>query len=204
LGAIGGEDAFLGLLTAAEHAEACACERVTGALPAMFGRSGASARPYLSERLRDHGRSSRFRATMAHCLAATAMGELQHASAVLAELETVRSEAEDVGLKAAIGRVLEDLQGTAPRDVPPAQGDPLAWYPAANGPSRDAAPALSDTTDVDVELAAGESQPEPVAQVIRQGPKIGRNAPCSCGSGKKYKKCCLEVDAALGPLNGLM
>lgn len=21
-------------------------------------------------------------------------------------------------------------------------------------------------------------------------PKIGRNAPCPCGSGKKYKKCC--------------
>ena len=25
---------------------------------------------------------------------------------------------------------------------------------------------------------------------IRSGPKIGRNAPCPCGSGKKYKKCC--------------
>ncbi|MBS0271843.1 MAG: SEC-C domain-containing protein [Proteobacteria bacterium] len=22
--------------------------------------------------------------------------------------------------------------------------------------------------------------------------KIGRNDPCSCGSGKKYKKCCLK------------
>ncbi len=27
---------------------------------------------------------------------------------------------------------------------------------------------------------------------IRTGPKIGRNDPCSCGSGKKYKKCCLK------------
>ncbi len=26
----------------------------------------------------------------------------------------------------------------------------------------------------------------------RPAPKIGRNAPCPCGSGKKYKKCCLE------------
>ena len=25
----------------------------------------------------------------------------------------------------------------------------------------------------------------------RNGPKIGRNAPCPCGSGKKYKKCCI-------------
>lgn len=27
--------------------------------------------------------------------------------------------------------------------------------------------------------------------VVRQGPKIGRNDPCPCGSGKKHKKCCL-------------
>ena len=28
------------------------------------------------------------------------------------------------------------------------------------------------------------------ATVVRKAPKIGRNDPCSCGSGKKYKKCC--------------
>jgi len=28
------------------------------------------------------------------------------------------------------------------------------------------------------------------APMRREGPKIGRNDPCSCGSGKKYKKCC--------------
>ena len=26
--------------------------------------------------------------------------------------------------------------------------------------------------------------------VVREEPKIGRNDPCTCGSGKKYKKCC--------------
>jgi preprotein translocase subunit SecA len=37
--------------------------------------------------------------------------------------------------------------------------------------------------------AAGEDAP--VAQPEkRDGDKIGRNAPCPCGSGKKYKKCC--------------
>ena len=25
--------------------------------------------------------------------------------------------------------------------------------------------------------------------------KIGRNDPCPCGSGKKYKKCCLRKDS---------
>jgi SEC-C motif-containing protein len=26
--------------------------------------------------------------------------------------------------------------------------------------------------------------------VVRSSPKIGRNDPCPCGSGKKYKRCC--------------
>jgi preprotein translocase subunit SecA len=29
-----------------------------------------------------------------------------------------------------------------------------------------------------------------VQQVVRAGEKVGRNDPCPCGSGKKYKKCC--------------
>lgn len=32
--------------------------------------------------------------------------------------------------------------------------------------------------------------PVPAEQVIRNNPKVGRNDPCTCGSGKKYKKCC--------------
>lgn len=29
-----------------------------------------------------------------------------------------------------------------------------------------------------------------LAPYRREGPKIGRNEPCPCGSGKKYKRCC--------------
>lgn len=29
-----------------------------------------------------------------------------------------------------------------------------------------------------------------VETVVHDGPRIGRNDPCPCGSGKKYKKCC--------------
>jgi uncharacterized protein len=29
---------------------------------------------------------------------------------------------------------------------------------------------------------------------VRPEPKVGRNEPCPCGSGKKYKKCCGAVD----------
>ena len=31
---------------------------------------------------------------------------------------------------------------------------------------------------------------EHASHTIVKGPKIGRNDPCPCGSGKKYKKCC--------------
>jgi len=31
---------------------------------------------------------------------------------------------------------------------------------------------------------------EPVQPIRRQAKKVGRNAPCPCGSGRKYKKCC--------------
>jgi SEC-C motif len=35
-----------------------------------------------------------------------------------------------------------------------------------------------------------------VETYVRGSPKIGRNEPCPCGSGKKYKKCCLPRDVA--------
>jgi SEC-C motif-containing protein len=35
-----------------------------------------------------------------------------------------------------------------------------------------------------------DGKPVGAPQVRRTAPKIGRNDPCPCGSGKKYKKCC--------------
>jgi len=32
--------------------------------------------------------------------------------------------------------------------------------------------------------------PKTIKPIVREEPKIGRNDPCPCGSGKKYKKCC--------------
>jgi preprotein translocase subunit SecA len=37
---------------------------------------------------------------------------------------------------------------------------------------------------------AGAGERQPVQQVVRGSAKVGRNDPCPCGSGKKYKKCC--------------
>ncbi len=40
-----------------------------------------------------------------------------------------------------------------------------------------------------VRMAGGGDGPAEVKQVVK-GKKVGRNDPCPCGSGKKYKKCC--------------
>jgi hypothetical protein len=31
--------------------------------------------------------------------------------------------------------------------------------------------------------------------IVNEQPKVGRNDPCPCGSGKKYKKCCLKTQS---------
>jgi preprotein translocase subunit SecA len=40
------------------------------------------------------------------------------------------------------------------------------------------------------EQHAGEREPEKPEPVRRAAAKVGRNEPCPCGSGKKFKKCC--------------
>ncbi len=43
-----------------------------------------------------------------------------------------------------------------------------------------------------IELNRGKSSGllSPAGKQLPPAPKVGRNAPCPCGSGKKYKKCC--------------
>ncbi|MDH5561666.1 MAG: preprotein translocase subunit SecA, partial [Deltaproteobacteria bacterium] len=42
-------------------------------------------------------------------------------------------------------------------------------------------------------------EPEKPKQApIRKGHEVGRNEPCPCGSGKKFKQCCLNKDKAVG------
>ncbi len=46
------------------------------------------------------------------------------------------------------------------------------------------------------EVAEQEDAEPVVATYTREAPKVGRNDPCPCGSGKKYKKCCLGTATA--------
>jgi preprotein translocase subunit SecA len=57
--------------------------------------------------------------------------------------------------------------------------------PSAPGPDgRRASDVVSEAAD------AAEAQVKAKAKPVRTGPKVGRNDPCPCGSGKKYKQCC--------------
>ena len=59
---------------------------------------------------------------------------------------------------------------------------------------------MSATIGTPAELKAaigGNGENDEVAldlqPVRREMPKVGRNQPCPCGSGKKYKNCCGRV-----------
>ena len=49
--------------------------------------------------------------------------------------------------------------------------------------------AAAETASAMEEASKPQSQ-GPVKPIVRKQPKVGRNDPCHCGSGKKFKKCC--------------
>lgn len=50
--------------------------------------------------------------------------------------------------------------------------------------------ALTDLKRLARQIGQESALPSSGDQVRSKAPKIGRNEPCPCGSGKKYKKCC--------------
>jgi len=55
-------------------------------------------------------------------------------------------------------------------------------------------PTAAASGDLDAAMAGkGDKKLEPIRN---RGEKIGRNDPCACGSGKKYKNCCMRQQAA--------
>ena len=63
-------------------------------------------------------------------------------------------------------------------------------HPESGGMAHAAAEPVSEAVQPSASLLSG-GVPEPGSASAAQGdPKAGRNEPCPCGSGKKYKKCC--------------
>jgi len=75
---------------------------------------------------------------------------------------------------------------------------PWAFYEAQAIAARQERWAREDQEEREREAAwqrEGATFEDIIDPYVRPEPKIGRNDPCPCGSGKKYKKCCLNRDA---------
>ncbi|HTT32448.1 MAG TPA: preprotein translocase subunit SecA [Methylomirabilota bacterium] len=83
-----------------------------------------------------------------------------------------------------------------PRPVPPRQAPPAAAAAAARASEAPAhLPAFAremerrqERQQKELQYQTGPAQAE-APKPVRAGAKVGRNDPCPCGSGKKYKKC---------------
>jgi preprotein translocase subunit SecA len=86
-----------------------------------------------------------------------------------------------------------------PQGLGPEAGVPVLRPSGGNGrPPRQVATSVDDLEEAfqrkkrrELEQArmAGGGEQKTVQQVVRGAEKVGRNDPCPCGSGKKYKKC---------------
>jgi len=54
----------------------------------------------------------------------------------------------------------------------------------------DAPPVAASGPDAAPEAAAARQEPQTVEPIRNLGQKVGRNDPCPCGSGRKFKNCC--------------
>ncbi len=134
-------------------------------------------------------------------------------------LRGVRDRVAEIALKGRLSPQLpRQAQRPAPAEVVPAQpampaseeqgGEP-STSPMPRIPAAPAAPAIaaaaemirgSATQERDLEIAARAGTPDDAqaAGAPSSGgiPAVGRNEPCPCGSGKKYKKCHGSREAA--------
>jgi preprotein translocase subunit SecA len=88
----------------------------------------------------------------------------------------------------------DDAGAAAPRPIPARPAARRSTQMTFNNPGAEPVPAFAGASR---SAAAVAQAPAPartggddvVKTVRREEPKVGRNDPCPCGSGKKYKKC---------------
>jgi preprotein translocase subunit SecA len=70
--------------------------------------------------------------------------------------------------------------------------DFLRNLPMNQGRGDEEGPAVGQSTNTtnSPQSADPELEPQITIPVTRSAPKVGRNEPCPCGSGKKFKQCC--------------
>ncbi len=97
--------------------------------------------------------------------------------------EEYKKEGYDL-FKILLGRIAESAVTTLVRLEPRPSADESARIEAERRAAEARQRKLLETRNPDEIGEKGPTKP-----VVRSSPKVGRNDPCPCGSGKKYKKC---------------
>jgi preprotein translocase subunit SecA len=92
----------------------------------------------------------------------------------------------------AVGFLVRAQFQTEPAPIP----EPRRPAPTAMRFEHAAASALAEGEAADESSGEPRQQSAQAAHIpfVREGRKIGRNEPCPCGSGKKYKHCHGQLD----------
>jgi hypothetical protein len=77
-------------------------------------------------------------------------------------------------------------------------GELSSWYAFSDAAQQDEERWATSPEDVRLPFA---DMPQPFVAPFKG---IGRNDPCPCGSGKKFKKCCLDRESLRPSLPGLL
>ncbi|MGJ7461060.1 preprotein translocase subunit SecA [Halomonas sp. MA07-2] len=95
-------------------------------------------------------------------------------------------------IKADVTRILSHVQVRRPEEVDELERqrrDALARETATAASRHEDPDAAESVEDQAAPLPGSDGRP-----VRREGPKVGRNDACPCGSGKKYKQCCGKLN----------
>jgi len=223
LGAIDDPAGDAALLFALREADADDDDWICEAMPAILGKRGARLRPTLLGMLADRAESVGIRCTAISGLAAGTLADPDARTEVFARIAEVFGDAnEDAWIREHAGQVLLDFQvreseqalrdfarkAEAHQDTARPVGTPhvVAFAEADVTEAFSQPQSLADYTRpwlefYDAEAIAARQKRwarEEVERAAREReeilpPKVRRNEPCPCGSGRKYKKCCLGV-----------
>ncbi len=114
------------------------------------------------------------------------LDRVKHQAASLLTRVEVRTQAEiereEAEQRERLMRALQAQHAEVSALAPPESGPAGPQFPGAG-------PGASAPGGVPGQVSAPPPGPAAQAPFVRDGRKIGRNEPCPCGSGKKYKQC---------------
>jgi hypothetical protein len=223
LGAIDDPIGDAALFSAMRDAEVQNCDWISMAMPSILGRRGRRVRDILSKITADSGEEPPLRVTALSALAATTLQDGEENDHVFAEIGRMFTDtSNDRYLRGHAGNVLLDFQVEEHRAALVAFAREEAGrqrdkpFPMLAFTEEDIGRAFSASSHLDTyrkdwlsfydadqiasrqERWAREDAKREQAHTRPRALRIkaGRNDPCPCGSGKKYKKCCLGREPA--------